>query len=78
MLADIELAQSLQAQKEKEEEEVKVEEVPHPLDKDYELLKCELTLVDPASEDYQVWRGWHMPSVLVEAAAWTGERCGGH
>lgn len=78
VLADIELAQSLQAQKEKEEEEVKVEEVPHPLDKDYELLKCELTLVDPASEDYQVWRGWHMPSVLVEAAAWTGERCGGH
>ncbi|CAM4698325.1 protein mono-ADP-ribosyltransferase PARP3 isoform X1 [Lepidochelys kempii] len=56
VLADIELAQSLQAQKEKEEEEVKVEveEVPHPLDKDYELLKCELTLVDPASEDYQV------------------------
>uniref|UniRef100_A0A8C0HCJ5 Poly [ADP-ribose] polymerase n=1 Tax=Chelonoidis abingdonii TaxID=106734 RepID=A0A8C0HCJ5_CHEAB len=53
VLADIELAQSLQAQK-KEEEEVKVEEVPHPLDKDYELLKCELTLVDPALEDYQV------------------------
>uniref|UniRef100_A0A674K6E1 Poly(ADP-ribose) polymerase family member 3 n=1 Tax=Terrapene triunguis TaxID=2587831 RepID=A0A674K6E1_9SAUR len=55
VLADIELAQSLQAQKkEEEEEEVKVEEVPHPLDKDYELLKCELTLVDPALEDYQV------------------------
>ncbi|KAH1167354.1 protein mono-ADP-ribosyltransferase PARP3 [Mauremys mutica] len=55
VLADIELAQSMQAQKkEEEEEEVKVEEVPHPLDKDYELLKCELTLVDPALEDYQV------------------------
>ncbi|KAM9133876.1 protein mono-ADP-ribosyltransferase PARP3 isoform 2-T2 [Pangshura tecta] len=55
VLADIELAQSLQAhKKEEEEEEVKVEEVPHPLDRDYELLKCELTLVDPALEDYQV------------------------
>nr|XP_042717708.1 protein mono-ADP-ribosyltransferase PARP3 isoform X3 [Chrysemys picta bellii] len=42
VLADIELAQSLQAQKkEEEEEEVRVEEVPHPLDKDYELLKCD-------------------------------------
>lgn len=58
MLADIELAQSLQAQKKKEEEEeeeMKVEEVPHPLDKDYALLRCELTLVDPSSEDYKVW-----------------------
>ncbi|XP_067417268.1 protein mono-ADP-ribosyltransferase PARP3 [Emydura macquarii macquarii] len=54
VLADIELAQSLQAQKEEEEEEVKVEEVPHPLDKDYALLRCELTLVEPASEDYQL------------------------
>lgn len=58
VLADIEMAQSLQAQKKKEEEEeveMKVEEVPHPLDKDYDLLKCELSLVDPSSEDYKVW-----------------------
>ncbi|XP_074861367.1 protein mono-ADP-ribosyltransferase PARP3 isoform X2 [Carettochelys insculpta] len=54
VLADIELAQSLQAQKEEDEEEVKVEEVPHPLDKDYELLKCQLSLLDSASEEYQV------------------------
>ncbi|XP_053152140.1 protein mono-ADP-ribosyltransferase PARP3 isoform X1 [Hemicordylus capensis] len=57
VLADIELAQSLQAQKKKEEEEeeeMEVEEVPHPLDKDYGLLKCELTLVDPSSEDYKL------------------------
>ncbi|XP_060095964.1 protein mono-ADP-ribosyltransferase PARP3 [Heteronotia binoei] len=57
VLADIELAQSLQAQKKKDdekEEEMKVEEVPHPLDKDYGLLKCELTLVDPSSEDYEL------------------------
>nr|XP_020659542.1 poly [ADP-ribose] polymerase 3 [Pogona vitticeps] len=52
VLADIELAQSLQAQKE-EEEEIKIE-VPHPLDKDYGLLKCVLTLVDPSSEDYKL------------------------
>ncbi|XP_062977195.1 protein mono-ADP-ribosyltransferase PARP3 [Elgaria multicarinata webbii] len=57
VLADIELAQSLQAQKKKEEEEeeeMKVEDVPHPLDKDYGLLKCELTLVDPSAEDYKL------------------------
>uniref|UniRef100_A0A8D0G559 Poly [ADP-ribose] polymerase n=1 Tax=Sphenodon punctatus TaxID=8508 RepID=A0A8D0G559_SPHPU len=54
VLADIELAQSMQAQKKKEEEEVKVQEVPHPLDMDYGLLKCDLSLVDPASEDYQL------------------------
>ncbi|KAL8212335.1 UNVERIFIED_CONTAM: Poly [ADP-ribose] polymerase 3 [Gekko kuhli] len=57
VLADIELAQSLQAQKKKDdekEEKMKVEEVPHPLDKDYELLKCELSLVDPSSEDYEL------------------------
>ncbi|XP_066470308.1 protein mono-ADP-ribosyltransferase PARP3 [Tiliqua scincoides] len=57
VLADIELAQSLQAQKKKEEEEeeeMKVEEVPHPLDKDYDLLRCELTLVDPSSEDFKL------------------------
>ncbi|XP_054831185.1 protein mono-ADP-ribosyltransferase PARP3 isoform X2 [Eublepharis macularius] len=57
VLADIELAQSLQAQKKKDdekEEELKVEEVPHPLDKDYGLLKCALTLVDPSSKDYEL------------------------
>ncbi|XP_042309742.1 protein mono-ADP-ribosyltransferase PARP3 isoform X2 [Sceloporus undulatus] len=54
VLADIELAQSLQAQKKEEEEEMKVEEAPHPLDKDYGLLKCDLTLIDPSSEDYQL------------------------
>ncbi|NXP92555.1 PARP3 polymerase, partial [Passerina amoena] len=52
VLADIELAQSLQAQKEKEEEEEK--EVAHPLDQDYALLCCQLSLLDPASREYQV------------------------
>ncbi|KAM6474537.1 protein mono-ADP-ribosyltransferase PARP3 [Liasis olivaceus] len=57
VLADIELAQSLQAQKKEEEEEEEkemVKEVLHPLDKDYGLLKCELTLVDPSSEIYKL------------------------
>uniref|UniRef100_A0A8C3Q3Y0 Uncharacterized protein n=1 Tax=Geospiza parvula TaxID=87175 RepID=A0A8C3Q3Y0_GEOPR len=52
VLADIELAQSLQAQKEKEEEEEK--EVAHPLDQDYALLCCQLSLLDPASREYQL------------------------
>ncbi|NWH28821.1 PARP3 polymerase, partial [Grus americana] len=52
VLADIELAQSLQAQKVKEEEEK--EEVLHPLDQDYALLCCQLSLLDPASREYQL------------------------
>lgn len=51
VLADIEVAQSLQAQKAKEEEE---KEVIHPLDQDYTLLCCQLSLLDSASQEYQV------------------------
>ncbi|XP_063282700.1 protein mono-ADP-ribosyltransferase PARP3 [Pelobates fuscus] len=54
VLADIELAQNLQADKLKKEKEEKIEEVPHPLDVDYQLLKCELDLVDPSSVEYQI------------------------
>ncbi|NXE55409.1 PARP3 polymerase, partial [Casuarius casuarius] len=50
VLADIEVAQSLQAQKVKGEEE----EVPHPLDQDYALLCCQLSLLDPASPEYKL------------------------
>ncbi|XP_027556765.1 poly [ADP-ribose] polymerase 3 isoform X5 [Neopelma chrysocephalum] len=52
VLADIEVAQSLQAQKVKEEEEEK--EVPHPLDQDYALLCCQLSLLDSSSREYQL------------------------
>lgn len=51
VLADIELAQALQAAP---EEEVKVEEVPHPLDRNYQLLKCQLQLLDPETLEYKV------------------------
>ncbi|XP_078517282.1 protein mono-ADP-ribosyltransferase PARP3 isoform X2 [Lissotriton helveticus] len=56
VLADIELAQSLQANKVKkeEEEEMVEQEVPHPLDEDYMLLKCELSHVPPSSEEYKI------------------------
>ncbi|XP_035402506.1 protein mono-ADP-ribosyltransferase PARP3 isoform X2 [Cygnus atratus] len=50
VLADIEVAQSLQAQKAEEEEE----EVAHPLDQDYALLCCQLSLLDPASREHQL------------------------
>ena len=53
MLADIELAQTLQAAP---EEIKKVEEVPHPLDRDYQLLKCQLQLLDPEMPEYKVGR----------------------
>ncbi|XP_041318849.1 protein mono-ADP-ribosyltransferase PARP3 isoform X3 [Pyrgilauda ruficollis] len=76
VLADIEVAQSLQAQKEKEEEK----EVAHPLDQDYALLCCQLSLLDPASREYQDERFkahdllehrrllWHGTNVAVVAA----------
>ncbi|KAG8536786.1 hypothetical protein GDO81_025680, partial [Engystomops pustulosus] len=53
VLADIELAQTLQADKVKQEEE-EMAEVPHPLDVDYQLLKCHLSLLDTKSEEYKV------------------------
>uniref|UniRef100_A0A7M4FQU3 Poly [ADP-ribose] polymerase n=1 Tax=Crocodylus porosus TaxID=8502 RepID=A0A7M4FQU3_CROPO len=80
VLADIELAQSLQAQKKEEEKEQVKIEVPHPLDKDYALLKCELSLLAPTSKDYQGERFkaheslenrrllWHGTNVAVIAA----------
>uniref|UniRef100_A0A4W2BMX4 Poly [ADP-ribose] polymerase n=1 Tax=Bos indicus x Bos taurus TaxID=30522 RepID=A0A4W2BMX4_BOBOX len=51
VLADIELAQTLQAAP---EETKKVEEVPHPLDRDYQLLKCQLQLLGPETPEYKV------------------------
>ncbi|XP_054991926.1 protein mono-ADP-ribosyltransferase PARP3 [Sorex araneus] len=51
VLADIELAQTLQATSEEEE---KVEEVPHPLDRNYQLLKCKLELLDSKAQEYKV------------------------
>ncbi|KAG8436109.1 hypothetical protein GDO86_007281 [Hymenochirus boettgeri] len=54
VLADIELAQTLQAEKLKQEP--KEEEVPHPLDVNYQLLKCGLSLLKPSTDDYKVIR----------------------
>ncbi|NXB83429.1 PARP3 polymerase, partial [Vidua chalybeata] len=54
VLAHIEVAQSLQAQKEKEEEEEEEKEVAHPLDQNYALLCCQLSLLDRASREYQL------------------------
>ncbi|NXC44746.1 PARP3 polymerase, partial [Penelope pileata] len=50
VLADIEVAQSLQAEKVEEEEE----EVAHPLDQDYALLCCQLMLLEPSCREYQL------------------------
>ncbi|KFQ33990.1 Poly [ADP-ribose] polymerase 3, partial [Merops nubicus] len=58
VLADIEVAQSLQAQNVKEEEEE--EEVAHPLDQDYALLCCQLSLLDPTSREYQLIQNYVM------------------
>ncbi|XP_020497812.1 protein mono-ADP-ribosyltransferase PARP3 [Labrus bergylta] len=52
VLADIELAQTLKSETEKAQEEI--ETVPHPLDQDYNSLKCDLTLMDKKSETYKI------------------------
>ncbi|XP_076469646.1 protein mono-ADP-ribosyltransferase PARP3-like [Babylonia areolata] len=52
VLGDIELAQSMQKEKDKGMEDK--EEVPHPLDVNYGLLKAKLGLVDPKSKEYKV------------------------
>ncbi|XP_075039916.1 protein mono-ADP-ribosyltransferase PARP3-like [Mixophyes fleayi] len=54
VLADIELAQTLQADKLKQEQEEELLDVPHPLDVDYQLLKCELNLLDSKSKEHKV------------------------
>ncbi|KAG9471474.1 protein mono-ADP-ribosyltransferase PARP3 [Eleutherodactylus coqui] len=54
VLADIELAQTLKADKLKQEQEEELTDVPHPLDVDYELLKCQLNLLDAKTDEYKV------------------------
>ncbi|XP_078065469.1 protein mono-ADP-ribosyltransferase PARP3 [Mustelus asterias] len=54
VLADIELAQSLQAEKEQKAKTEVIEEVPHPLDEDFNLLKCELSLLATNSEEFKI------------------------
>ncbi|XP_072506413.1 protein mono-ADP-ribosyltransferase PARP3 isoform X3 [Notamacropus eugenii] len=54
VLADIELAQALKAGQEEKEKKMKVEEVPHPLDRDYELLKCQLQPLATDAHEYKL------------------------
>ncbi|XP_074139475.1 protein mono-ADP-ribosyltransferase PARP3 isoform X1 [Sminthopsis crassicaudata] len=54
VLADIELAQALKAGQEEEEQKIKMEEVPHPLDRDYGLLKCQLQLLATDTHEYKL------------------------
>ncbi|XP_059800531.1 protein mono-ADP-ribosyltransferase PARP3 isoform X2 [Hypanus sabinus] len=53
VLADIELAQSLQAEKEQKQKTGDVE-VPNPLDEDYNLLKCQLTHLSQTTNDFKM------------------------
>ncbi|XP_040889845.1 protein mono-ADP-ribosyltransferase PARP3 isoform X1 [Toxotes jaculatrix] len=53
VLADIELAQTLKSETEKAQEEM-IETVPHPLDQDYNSLRCKLTLMDKKTETFKI------------------------
>ncbi|XP_007500582.1 protein mono-ADP-ribosyltransferase PARP3 [Monodelphis domestica] len=64
VLADIELAKSLQAAGE-DEKKAKVEEVPHPLDRDYQLLKCQLQPLATDTHEYKLIQTY------VEKTGWS-------
>ena len=54
-MADIELAQSIQKNKEEETSKKKVEDAkPHPYDVNYGLLKCSLEHIDTKSDEFKV------------------------
>uniref|UniRef100_A0A8C1J4Q5 Poly [ADP-ribose] polymerase n=1 Tax=Cyprinus carpio TaxID=7962 RepID=A0A8C1J4Q5_CYPCA len=53
VLADIEVAQSLKAESEKAKEEMK-DMVPHPVDQNYQSLKCKLSLMDKKSKEFKI------------------------
>lgn len=67
MLADIELAQTLKSETEKAQEEM-IETVPHPLDQDYQSLKCSLKLMDKETEMFEVrrqeWKSKNINNIL--------------
>lgn len=53
VLADIELAQTLKSETEKAQEEM-IQTVPHPIDQDYNSLKCKLTLMEKNTEMFKI------------------------
>ncbi|XP_034551580.1 protein mono-ADP-ribosyltransferase PARP3 [Notolabrus celidotus] len=72
VLADIELAQTLKTETEKAQE-VMIETVPHPVDQDYNSLKCVLSLLDKDTETFKVIEkylkvtsenGYYKPKIL--------------
>uniref|UniRef100_A0A8B8BUJ9 Poly [ADP-ribose] polymerase n=1 Tax=Crassostrea virginica TaxID=6565 RepID=A0A8B8BUJ9_CRAVI len=72
VLGDIEIAQTLEKEKEKIASKDSAKQ-PHPLDIDYNLLKCELKLLDPKSKEYKILEtytketgnkgGWRVPKI---------------
>lgn len=59
VLADIEMAQSIQKNKDEDVEKKKTETAkPHPYDVNYGLLKCGLELVDKNSDEFKVKRNF--------------------
>ncbi|XP_072026279.1 LOW QUALITY PROTEIN: protein mono-ADP-ribosyltransferase PARP3-like [Amphiura filiformis] len=81
VLADIEVAQSMQKEKDKKAKKPAGGEVPHPLDVNYDLLKCKLEHVSPKAVEYKVIdkyvkatkSGWREPKLLN---VWTCDREG--
>ncbi|KAK3103750.1 hypothetical protein FSP39_021612 [Pinctada imbricata] len=71
VLGDIELAQSMQ--KDKDKVATKGDKPPHPLDVNYGLLKCKLDLMDGKSKEFKVLEtytketgnkgGWRVPKI---------------
>lgn len=54
VLGDIELAQEMQKEKDKMAAKEKADKPAHPLDVNYNMLKCDLEHLDPKSKEYQI------------------------
>ncbi|XP_005100577.1 protein mono-ADP-ribosyltransferase PARP3 [Aplysia californica] len=67
VLGDIEMAQSIQKDKEKAEKESKEDTVPHPLDTNYGLLNCTLDHVDKSSKQYKLLEKYFL---ATEGSSW--------
>ncbi|KTF95026.1 hypothetical protein cypCar_00025017, partial [Cyprinus carpio] len=71
VLADIEVAQSLKAESEKAKEEMK-DMVPHPVDQNYQSLKCKLSLMDKKSKEFKAERFMENDALENRKLLWHG------
>ncbi len=67
VLADIELAQSIQKDKDDDSQKKKAEQAkPHPYDTNYSLLKCSLEHLDVNSDEFKVIKHFYLRNFFFQ------------